>query len=91
MSITVTLTSEELAQIKQITKLNSDCEAVEKAVREFRQMAPFGAGGDGMGLIGLESKLEAPSRSATEGSQMICISTLVVVVGPAEKKEKSLI
>lgn len=39
MSITVTLTSEELAQIKQITKLNSDCEAVEKAVREFLRLS----------------------------------------------------
>jgi transposase len=38
MSITVTLTSEELAQIKQIVKSESDCEAVERAVREFLRL-----------------------------------------------------
>lgn len=39
MSITVTLTSEELAQIKQIVKLDSDGEAVEKAAREFLRLS----------------------------------------------------
>lgn len=39
MSITVTLTSEELAQVKQIVKLDSDDEAVEKAVREFLRLS----------------------------------------------------
>ena len=39
MSISVTLTGEELAQIKQLTKLNSDCEAVERAVREFLRLS----------------------------------------------------
>ncbi len=39
MSVTVTLTSEELAQIKQITKLDSDCHAVEKAAREFLRLS----------------------------------------------------
>jgi len=38
MSITVTLSSEELAQIKQITQLDSDAEAVSRAAREFLRL-----------------------------------------------------
>jgi Arc/MetJ family transcription regulator len=38
MAITVTLSSEELAQIKQITQLDSDSEAVGRAAREFLRL-----------------------------------------------------
>ena len=38
MSITVTLTSEELSQLKQITRLDSDSEAVSRAAREFLRL-----------------------------------------------------
>jgi len=38
MSITVELTSQEIDQLKQITRLNSDSEAVSKAVREFLRL-----------------------------------------------------
>lgn len=39
MSITVTLTSEELAQLKQITKRESDSEAVGTALRQFLRLS----------------------------------------------------
>jgi len=39
MGITVTLTSEELAQIKRITQTESDSEAVSRAAREFLRHA----------------------------------------------------
>ena len=35
MSITVQLTSEEVAQIKHITKFDDEAEAISKAAREF--------------------------------------------------------
>ena len=35
MSITIELTEQENTEVKQITKLNGDSEAVSKAVREF--------------------------------------------------------
>lgn len=35
MSITIELTTNEIAQIKQLTKIGDDSEAVMKAVREF--------------------------------------------------------
>jgi len=35
MGISVTLSSDELAQIKQITQTKSDSEAISRAVREF--------------------------------------------------------
>jgi len=38
MSITVELTSQEIDQLRQITRLNSDSEAVSKAVREFLRL-----------------------------------------------------
>ena len=38
MGIKVTLSSEELAQIKQITQLDSDSEAVSCAAREFLRL-----------------------------------------------------
>jgi hypothetical protein len=38
MSITVTLSSEEVAQIRQITQLDSDSEAVSRAAREFLRL-----------------------------------------------------
>jgi Arc/MetJ family transcription regulator len=39
MSITIELTSQELAQIKQITQLHGDSEAVIQAVREFLRVS----------------------------------------------------
>ncbi len=38
MGITVTLSDEELTQIKQITQLDSDSEAVGRAAREFLRL-----------------------------------------------------
>ena len=38
MSITIDLTSQEIAQIKQITQLPVDSEAVSQAVREFLRL-----------------------------------------------------
>jgi len=38
MSITVELTSQEIDQLRQITKLESDSDAVGKAVREFLRL-----------------------------------------------------
>ena len=38
MSITVTLSNEELAEIKQITQLDSDSEAVSRAAQEFLRL-----------------------------------------------------
>jgi hypothetical protein len=35
MSITVELTTQEIATLKQLTKLDGDAEAVAKAAREF--------------------------------------------------------
>jgi Arc/MetJ family transcription regulator len=39
MSITIDLTNQELTDIKQITKLEDDAEAVGKAVREFLRLS----------------------------------------------------
>lgn len=39
MSITIELTSQEIAQIKQITQLHGDSEAVIQAVREFLRVS----------------------------------------------------
>ncbi len=38
MSVTVTLSSEELAQIRQLTQIDSDAEAVGRAAREFLRL-----------------------------------------------------
>jgi hypothetical protein len=38
MSITVEMTAQELAALKQFTKLESDAEAVAKAAREFLRL-----------------------------------------------------
>ncbi|MBM4090440.1 MAG: hypothetical protein FJ276_13620 [Planctomycetes bacterium] len=38
MGITVTLSNEELAQIKQLTQIDSDSEAVGHAAREFLRL-----------------------------------------------------
>lgn len=38
MSVTVTLSSEELAQIRQLTQIDSDSEAVGQAAREFLRL-----------------------------------------------------
>ena len=38
MGITVTLSSEEVAQIKQLTQIDSDSEAVGHAAREFLRL-----------------------------------------------------
>ena len=38
MSITIELTKQEIAQIKQLTQLNGDVEAVGRAVREFMRL-----------------------------------------------------
>jgi hypothetical protein len=38
MSVTVTLSNEELAQIKQLTQIDSDSEAVGRAAREFLRL-----------------------------------------------------
>ena len=38
MSITVELTTQEIATLKQLTKLEGDAEAVAKAAREFLRM-----------------------------------------------------
>jgi hypothetical protein len=39
MSVTINLSSEELAQIKRFTELDNDIEAVAKAIREFLRVA----------------------------------------------------
>jgi hypothetical protein len=39
MSVAVELTSEEIAQIKQLTRLDDDSQAVGKAVREFLRLS----------------------------------------------------
>ncbi len=39
MSVTVKLTSEEVAQIKRFTELEDETQAVTKAVREFLRIA----------------------------------------------------
>lgn len=39
MSITVTLTNDELAQIKVLTKQESDADAVGQAAREFLRLS----------------------------------------------------
>lgn len=39
MSVTINLRSEELAQIKRLTELDNDIEAVAKATREFLRVA----------------------------------------------------
>ena len=39
MSVTVDLTSEELAQIKRLTALNDESDAVSKAAREFLRVS----------------------------------------------------
>jgi adenosine deaminase len=38
MGVTVTLSSEELAQIRQLTQIDSDSEAVGQAAREFLRL-----------------------------------------------------
>ncbi|TMQ35411.1 MAG: hypothetical protein E6K70_02390 [Planctomycetota bacterium] len=39
MSINVELTAEEVAALRQVTKLQNDAEAVSKAAREFLRLA----------------------------------------------------
>ncbi len=39
MSITIDLTAQEVAALKQITKLDNDAEAVLKAAREFLRLS----------------------------------------------------
>lgn len=38
MGVTVALSTDELAQVKQLTQIDSDSEAVEQAVREFLRL-----------------------------------------------------
>ena len=38
MGVTVTLSTDELAQVKQLTQIDSDSEAVGQAVREFLRL-----------------------------------------------------
>jgi|ABSQ01.1.fsa_nt_gi Arc/MetJ family transcription regulator len=38
MGVTVTLSTDELAQVKQLTQIDSDSEAVGHAVREFLRL-----------------------------------------------------
>ncbi len=38
MSITIELTSQEIAALKQLTKLDNDAEAISKAAREFLRL-----------------------------------------------------
>jgi hypothetical protein len=39
MSITVEMTAQEIAALKQLTKLENDAEAVSKAAREFLRLS----------------------------------------------------
>ena len=65
MSITIELTSQEIAQIKQITQLHGDSEAVIQAVREFLRISRLRK------LKAASGKLDFEDRSASlEASEL---------------------
>ena len=72
MSITVHLNHDEIAQIKELTRLDDEAEAVSKAAREFLRMASLRQLKTATGKIDFEDnwrELESLELSETQFPQ----------------------